>query len=202
MDDGRSLRDGPSSSTEPVPVSALRASIPNAGDLATRCKQASGPDQELDLEIEVAIGGYVLGKAPPDYDGLNASEIYIPAGGVPFGFTYPPKGAIGRYYHVRRIPYTASLDAAMKLVPKGWSFGAGMDDIIPGPEGWAWVSSDDDTDIARATTPALALCAAALLASAGEAGTAETRSVSVHEHAVPQADAQTIPPPSRRKRAR
>ena len=31
-DNGRSLRDGLSSTTEPVPVSALRASIPNAGD--------------------------------------------------------------------------------------------------------------------------------------------------------------------------
>lgn len=60
--------------------------------------------------------------------------------------------------------YTASIDAAMTLVPEGWTWGV-FDD------GTAWVWPDERRDLltgkqAKAATPALALCAATLRARA------------------------------------
>lgn len=66
------------------------------------------------------------------------------------------------------VDFTASTDAAITLVPLQMQFGVGRDNLIPGPEGWAWVSGDDDTSIVKAATPALALCAASLRARAAE----------------------------------
>lgn len=69
-------------------------------------------------------------------------------------------------------PYTASLDAAMTLVPNGWAWMAGCD---PGDGYFATLMPTDESGIVahgvncNAATPALALCAAALRARA-EAG--------------------------------
>lgn len=62
--------------------------------------------------------------------------------------------------------YTASLDAAMCLAPDGWYFG-----IFSNGDAWCW--PDKTLDLlkgiqARAATPALALCAAALRARASQ----------------------------------
>jgi hypothetical protein len=63
---------------------------------------------------------------------------------------------------------THSLDAAMSLVPEGHQFGAGRDNLCPGPEGWAWISDSEDYTLIRAATPALALSAAALRSRAAD----------------------------------
>lgn len=54
--------------------------------------------------------------------------------------------------------------AAAALVPPRMQYGAGRDNIVAGPAGWAWVTSDESYDIERASTPALALAAAAVRA--------------------------------------
>jgi hypothetical protein len=71
------------------------------------------------------------------------------------------------------LPYSASLDAAMTLVPDGYEWGCGSwgNPDTDGP--WAWCatrqqSADNDLDYGKAATPALALCAAALKARAAE----------------------------------
>lgn len=105
--------------------------------LAARCEGAKGADRELDEAIRVAVGGR---RVP--VMGSWVVDYGAPA-------------------------YTASLDAAMGLVPEPKSFNmshAGNSvarvDILPdGPEFSGY-----------APTPALALCAAALRArAAGEA---------------------------------
>jgi hypothetical protein len=97
--------------------------------LAERCEKAAGPDRELDEAIVAAV---------------DAGVMDVPrALGLVEG---PPR-------------FTASLDAAMTLVPEGakvtmQNFGG------PGP----MVLVEPNERFAAGTTPALALCAAALRA--------------------------------------
>jgi hypothetical protein len=69
--------------------------------------------------------------------------------------------------HFTSPAYTASLDAAMTLVPEGasWSLTSALEDEPP----CATVLTMESTEHGLAATPALALCAAALRARA-EAG--------------------------------
>lgn len=66
-------------------------------------------------------------------------------------------------------PYTANIDAALMLVPKGWAWMAGCD---AGETFFATLCPTDESGIeadmidTNAATPALALCAAALRARA------------------------------------
>lgn len=86
-------------------------------DLIERLEAATGPDRDLDRDIFVATKGWVLTRIPADYDGKNASEVYTPPGGFP-NFSYPPRGAIHPHYHVPSDFHpTASIDAAVTLVP-------------------------------------------------------------------------------------
>jgi hypothetical protein len=70
------------------------------------------------------------------------------------------------------VPFTASLDAAMKLVPEGWDWGAYFSPenigIYPRAVGAAKCQGPHDGQfvMAQSATPALALCAAALRARA------------------------------------
>lgn len=116
--------------------------------LAARCEAASGPDRELDREIAISVGH------PWDYVadwGLRGHER-------PTAF-----------------PYTASIDAAMTLVPEEcWEVGVRA---TLGGKGFAYISAPRAEKNAghihygaNAATPALALCAAALRATTtGEA---------------------------------
>lgn len=79
-------------------------------ELARHCEEATGPDRELDADICIAIGyagansaGAENIRLDPDWEGdllfeLNGEDCCNP---IP--------------------PLTASLDAAMTLVPEGWS---------------------------------------------------------------------------------
>lgn len=109
-------------------------------DLVERCEKAAGPDQELDLVICRRV--------------MNSEPLGHAAG--------LPDEALKDCISSLLVPrYTASLDAAMSLVPEGWVWRVGK-------TGWAHLIGDREvwTD---AATPALALCAASLGALASEA---------------------------------
>jgi hypothetical protein len=114
-------------------------------ELAERCEKATGPHRELDYAISEGIGkGCVRSSKPLRED--HAEETG--------GFTIPR--------------YTASLDAAMTLVPEGWrpvidmasEEGAAIVDVWAAPA----ASPQPTRRHAKAATPALALCGAALRA--------------------------------------
>jgi hypothetical protein len=125
--------------------------------LAERCEQATGPDRELDTLIAPHAGWKEAGK-------LSVMGSKMPA--------WLPPGKSGADNKVLKVPaFTASLDAAMTLVPEGWDWSAGTGRGT----GWATLGlpdddqmggSSDDEVSCDAATPALALCAAALRARA------------------------------------
>ena len=126
-------------------------------DLIERIEAASGPDRELDHEIYEYLGSPVVRMVSATTHGTDLVNW------APF--------------------YTASVDAALTLVPEGWRIGKLEQDWRSG--GWiaqlcerpterqlqafddgvtiGWNTADTDPD---AATPALALCAAALKARA------------------------------------
>lgn len=109
--------------------------------LAERCEQATGPDRELDFTID----NFMLKHGP------EADRIRNP-----------------RYV----LPYTASLDAAVTLVPEGCDWHCQSNPSVSAC--WASVSpmkvdsklQEWGSGMRRASTAALALCAAALRARA------------------------------------
>lgn len=115
-------------------------------ELASRCEVATGPDRELDAAIATGAGWQDVGRA-----GYGAWRGVRPA--------------TGKREHVMR--FTASLDAAMTLVPEGWFVritSAGACDIANS----AWLEEEGEQQAlyTDAATPALALCAASLRARA------------------------------------
>lgn len=118
--------------------------------LAERCEQATGPDRELDALIFAA---------------LNPTRL--PAKNIPNTFVDGER-FVGTVYitkHTRSVPrYTASLDAAMTLVPEGLDWFRERGALVPfiisvdGPT-CRYISECDNSLI-------LALCAAALRARA------------------------------------
>jgi hypothetical protein len=103
--------------------------------LADRCEQAAGPDRVLDAEITKSF-------IPRDATHVARSR---------YGWSF----IIAQEFEwLENQPYTASLDAAVTLVP----------------EGWGWLIMGNAAKVGRlpsrgATSP-LALCAAALQARA------------------------------------
>jgi hypothetical protein len=119
-----------------------------------RCEGASGPDRELDVLIAQAIGFSVNGLTVDKLLGYSPhntiEQIAIWASGDPTPFF------IWRY--------TASLDAAMTLVPEGWVWS-----MNTFPNAASAYCMNPASEIVRPlrqfiATPALALCAAALRA--------------------------------------
>lgn len=140
--------------------------------LAARCEAASGPDRELDAAIAVALNIGARGLLADDHEYL---ELVRKDDGCAVG-TYWFKCRSGMSLRTAE-PYTASLDAAMTLVPEGdrrWEltteasasdprFGpyqarVHIDEVVDDPD------SDGPQGIGNGLTPALALCAAALRA--------------------------------------
>jgi hypothetical protein len=134
-------------------------------ELADRCEKATGPDRELDCEIVVAVGGGEIVWKQANYTMEAYPAHRVPSANHLGGFANEPVPA-----------FSASLDAAMQLVPdpaKPWC----LDYEAPG----VWIADftcfasgpDNGAEISlyvRAATPALALCAAALRARAQESG--------------------------------
>lgn len=122
-------------------------------DLARRVSELQGPSREVDALIEVE-----LRRLQAYAVGLNDSTRAK--------WQAHPSGKVGDTHTTYVAPrFTASLDAAMTLVPEGWMWsvgGGGPDD-----EPWACVTeiAEPCRDISfDAATPAVALTAAALIA--------------------------------------
>ena len=126
--------------------------------LFARVLEGTGPDRELDADIEACLTGRVTHPRAP-------------------GWTFETQDTelkLARLVDIQFIsrvsrpapPYTASLDAALKLVPEGWRWAVSTtNDDSPcafghPPDKSFWI---EDTP---AATPALALCAFALRARA------------------------------------
>lgn len=132
---------------------------PSLSDLIERLEKATGPDRELDAEIQEAVVGLEMYESIAERGGERCIRYYP----SPPGPTY------------RALPrYTSSIDAAMTLVPEGMvcgfsgptgkSSGVGHEGMFFGTCGSV---PDDGFHIAViATSPALALCIAALKALA------------------------------------
>lgn len=109
--------------------------------LSSRVERLEGPDREIDRAIKQAFDHDWDYSADWDYwDALNGERVSKPVA----------------------KPYTASLDAAMSLVPEGMSWR-----LMRGDNGGyladAWTAETGDREFASAgKTSAIALCAAAL----------------------------------------
>ncbi len=112
--------------------------------LAARCEAAEGPSRELDEAI-------VQGVYP---------ELDIRRDG-PDGLWRAYGSTMGRDCILRVEDYTASLDAALTLVPARAMWAAGVDE-----DGMGCADMPQHRMLVHARTPALALCAAALRALA------------------------------------
>lgn len=131
--------------------------------LAERCEKASGPDRELDALIRrVVFADFVLcgdsGSAcAACMMGLDATQF--PECGAPLGMVDERASHPSRWQDDDRLPaYTASLDAAMTLVPEGWdwsvsSYGEDGASAEVWEHGWR-----DDTRINSFLAKAPALC--------------------------------------------
>ncbi len=118
-------------------------------DLIARVEMAEGPDRKLDAEIALATGWRLK-----TVDGVG----------------YWRRGDYSWTAEMEGVPpfYTASLDAAVSLVPSGWVWGASSRGYAR-----AWTITDEGKALQKAechhaATPALALTAAALRARLAE----------------------------------
>lgn len=120
--------------------------------LALRCKQATGPDRRLDAEIDCLVRFTDL--RPAELDDHKKYQRGVPPGA---GDIWCPTGFL------MAASYTASLDAALTLVPADHDWVVGNVNGHVGGTPYACVGSRDQH---FAATPALALCAASLRARA------------------------------------
>lgn len=139
--------------------------------LADRCEKSAGPDRELDALIWCALRGVKYKSHNPVYAGMGEREGLE----TQVEYTVPPKRtrmvSNGPVPHAK--PVTASLDAAMTLVPEGVSVDVGRTQT--GKRAYSTLcrlsdpSSREPSPMwkAGAATMALALCAASLRARAG-----------------------------------
>lgn len=109
--------------------------------LAERCEAATGPDRELDrLLIPPELHG-----TPAPYWSVNDCGDAVPAN------------------------FTASIDAALTLVPEGWERIQQEQVRMSDGSIRCWASVDSwPASPKRCATPALAICAAALRARAAQ----------------------------------
>ena len=132
-------------------------------DLARRVSELKGPDREVDAEIAVCLKHGCRTNLADDLEYLSLPNKADPGPGV----------AAGHYWlhcrsgmSLRSAPaFTASLDAAMMLVPEG----AKLTFLNHGDTGGRsmWLVSPNERFISAAT-PALALTAAALIARSSQ----------------------------------
>jgi hypothetical protein len=147
-------------------------------ELAERCEQAAGPDRELDMLIDCALKGIKIIYPTEGHPMTPGRGGRIEAAGTFELLGWIDPGEINRNFSPfggedRYPPVTASLDAAMTLVPEGliWAVtNCGAEDrLIPDMSVASAVvgKADDPSKPSVAATPALALCAAALRAREG-----------------------------------
>lgn len=131
-------------------------------DLIERLEAATGPDGELDIDIYKLFG---LGKISPD----TVMEYKLDHDGEAMWRCRHAGQDWGGWWHAER--YTASLDAAMTLVPENHTF-----DICICPEMGSvariYFGSARENSAGEPTgsghTPAVSICIAALKARGGD----------------------------------
>lgn len=127
--------------------------------LAERCEAATEGDRELDAEIACYIGK-PLGNIDHWLHGADIS--YRPTAYGYYVAVIPVEGGETRTSEAfKATEFTASLDVAMTLAD-GW--------FRITPHGDRWDALGKTGPWCTAATPALALCAAALRARAGDGG--------------------------------
>ena len=134
-------------------------------ELIAALEKADGPDRELDALIWLLVN-YPDWRKHKDWRKTNGwAEESRPSSMVSY-YTADGLGGSGSANH-----YTASIDAALTLVPEGWSWSV---DHLLGQKPGAVLNNKPFSKTAIATegaTPALAICIAALRATErGEAG--------------------------------
>lgn len=118
-------------------------------ELAERCEKAEGPDRELDADIAQAFGH----KVSPQTANYTMEMFYA----IEWQKPHPYAGM------KEPCPaWTASLDAALTLVPP-WSWRVGN---LASGRAFADLGTQKSLQCIEGATPALALCAAAIRASA------------------------------------
>ena len=132
-------------------------------NLSERVMSLSGPDREVDAEIAVFLKHGCRANLADDLEYLSMPNKYDPGPGVaPGHYWFHCRSGMS----LRSAPnYTASIDAAMTLVPEGykhWNLGGSPTRGFAGAGLYGAVI--DDQFYGEAQTPALALCAAALIA--------------------------------------
>lgn len=130
-------------------------------DLIEKLEAATEGSRELDAEIGAQLGGGVASHNCSD----NTRRTY----GAGAWFTDADNMRAVLIEHTHHAPhYTTSLDAALTLVPEGYAWSLDFDPKLPGKPGRPYYAdvTDFSTHAAKAwsTTPALALCIAALKA--------------------------------------
>lgn len=91
-------------------------------ELAKRVEELSGPDREVDAEICIAISRYASARAAFLHDGDIPSSAHNSRVVV-------LRNTIANHFStITPPPYTASIDAAMTLIPKNlfWSIAYGQ----------------------------------------------------------------------------
>lgn len=129
-------------------------------ELAERVEQASGPDRELDAEVALAVTGNTAELS-------EGGNMIWCGGGHSVLADLPAVPWSSRWIQVAH--YTASLDAALTLVPDGHSWAAGDCGENDGP--WACVTAHEEPCAdypGAAGTVILSVLAAALRARAEE----------------------------------
>ena len=142
-------------------------------NLSERVMSLSGPDREVDAEIAVFLKHGCRANLADDLEYLSMPNKHDPGHGVaPGHYWFHCRSGMS----LRSAPnYTASIDAAMTLVPEGdpafsatfWRLGndgEGADPAEFKAEILLCSMLTSKRLSATASTPALALCAAALLA--------------------------------------
>lgn len=163
-------------------------------ELAARVEAAMGSDRELDAQIWIAVTPGATRRELRGIHKASGKEQVIDE-------TREPDGRL-----IVVPAFTASLDAAMTLVPDGWFWMAGHRDnnrcrayVNNGQSHFVGIAARPNPAKqwfeCLADTPALALCAAALIARAAsgietEGHDGETRHGAKHESPAPKGDAQ------------
>jgi len=126
--------------------------------LAERCEQAAGPDRELDVAIAFACGIVTHRQGNCFYTKNRYCSVMV------LDYDYDDTE-----YRAPELPsYTASLDAAVTLVPEGWRYDLTNGDLVSKEKPAARLTPDFAGPCfdGYAQKVPLALCIAALRARA------------------------------------
>lgn len=135
--------------------------------LAERCEKASEPDRELDRDIEIAIQNNAGRGHNDPRDNFTAQKVRVSHGAQPFHYEIAAFSGISLHAPGE---YTASIDAAMALIPAGMILRRYVASaLVPhscevsrAPHNGGWDGNSDHSF-------PLALCAAALRCRAAKA---------------------------------